>query len=499
MIKKILKGSLVLVIATFLGCSEEEVADITYGDITGKVVSRGDNTPIENAKISTNPTTSTVFTNANGEFVLETLVAGDYSVEASKDELLTNFQGVTVISGTSVNVVFEMADDDSNNTEPSSPMLISPSDFSNNNEINLTFEWSAIDADEDPLIYSLEIRDGDTSEIVTYVDISETSYVVNGLKYNTNYFWQITVNDGFNSDVLSEVRSFTTKGVPAGLVLFVRNENGNDVIYSAENLTEDDVIEYKLTSESMNSWRPRKTTVNSLVAFLRSVGGETHIFSMNADGSNINQITSTVPVAGFNHKWVDFSWSSDGNKILYTNFDKLYQINKDGTGLSLVYQTVSGQLITECAWNFDGTKIALKTNNTDGYGVSIYTINMSGVIIDTVLSGVNGAAGGLEFSVDSSRLLYTYDVSGFESITYRQLNTHIFIYDFVSAISTDMSSSKPSGYLDLDPRFSPNESEIIFTFTSNDGVSEKQLYKVSSSNTLLRDSYISNANMPDWE
>jgi len=499
MIQKILRGSLVLMIATFLGCSEEEITEVTYGDVTGKVVSRGDNIPIENAKISTNPATSTVFTNASGEFVLSSLVAGDYSVQASKDELLTNFQGVTVISGTSVNAVFEMANDDSNNTEPSSLMLISPSDSSNNNEINLTFEWSATDADDDPLIYSLEIRDGDTSEIVTHTDISTTTYVINGLKYNTNYFWQVTVNDGFNPNVLSEVRSFTTKEVPSGLVLFVRNENGNDVIYSAEGLTDDDVIEQKLTSENMNSWRPRKTMVNSLVAFLRSVGGETHIFSMNADGSNVNQVTSTVPVAGFNHKWVDFSWSADGNKILYTSFDKLYQINKDGTGLSLVYQTVAGDLITECVWNSDGTKIALKTNDTDGYGVSIYTIDMSGVIIDTVLSGVNGAAGGLEFSVNSNKLLYTHDVSGFESESYRQLNTHIFIYDLVSTVSTDISLDKPSGFLDLDPRFSPNESEIIFTYTSNDGVSEKQLYKVSSSNAMLRDLYILNANMPDWE
>ena len=499
MIKKILKGSLVLVIATFLGCSEEEITEVTFGDITGKVVSRGDNTPIENAKISTNPGTNTVFTNANGEFVLSSLAAGNYSVEASKDELLTTFQGVTVISGTSVNAVFEMSTDDSNNSEPSSLTLVSPTDSSINNEINLTFEWSAIDVDEDPLIYSLEIRDGDTSEIVTYADISETTYTISDLKYNTNYFWQVSVNDGFNPDVLSEVRSFTTKAVPSGLALFVRNENGNDVIYSAEGLTSDDVIEQKLTSENMNSWRPRKTVVNSLVAFLRSVGGETHIFSMNADGSNINQVTSAVPVAGFNHKWIDFSWSVDGSKILYTNFDKLYQINTDGSGLNLVYQTVSGELITECTWNYDGTKIALKTNNTDGYGVSIFTIDMSGVIIDTVLSGVNGAAGGLDFSVDSSKLLYTYDVSGFESDNYRQLNTHIFIYDLVSAVSTDISLDKPSGFLDLDPRFSPNESEIIFTFTSNDGVSEKQVYKVNSSNTMLRDLYIPNANMPDWE
>ena len=499
MIRKIVIKSLVLVIATFLSCSEEEIVAISHGNITGKVVMRGDNTPVENAKVATSPATSTIFTDANGEFTLSSLAVGDYSVQVSKNELLTNFQGVSVLSGNTVNVVFEMANDDSNNTEPNSLQLISPVNSSVNNEINLTFEWSATDPDDDSLVYKLELIDGGTSEVFIYEDISETTFTLDDLKYNTNYFWQISVSDGINPEVLSEVNSFITKVVPSGLVMYVRNEAGNDVIYSAEGLTEDNVIERKLTNSNSNSWRPRKSSVNSLVAFLRSVGGETHIFTMNADGADVNQVTNTVPVSGFNNSWVDYSWSSDGNKLLYSNFDKLYQINKDGTGLSLVYQTLDGKLITECAWSSDGTKIALKTNDTDGYGISLYTIDMSGNILQNILSGVNGAAGGLEFSVSGNKLLYTHDVSGFESASYRQLDTHIFVYDFINSTSSDVSFNKPSGFIDIDPRFSPNESEVIYTFTSNDGASERQIYKVNLANTLLRNLYLSNANMPDWE
>jgi hypothetical protein len=31
---------------------------------------------------------------------------------------------------------------------------------------------------------------------------------------------------------------------------------------------------------------------------------------------------------------MDFAWSTNGKELLYSNFNKLYRINKDGSGLS---------------------------------------------------------------------------------------------------------------------------------------------------------------------
>jgi WD40 repeat protein len=223
---------------------------------------------------------------------------------------------------------------------------------------------------------------------------------------------------------------------------------------------------------------------------------------MNQNGSNVFQVTSDVPIAGTNLNELDFSWSSNGDQLLYPNYDKLFIINKDGSGLQQIYQTVDGSYISECDWSSDGTMIALKTNDLDGYNVSIFTIDLEGTILTTVLSGVNGAAGGLNLSVDKKLLLYTYDVSEFESSSNRQLDARIFVYEFNTAVATDISILKDSGTLDLDPRFSPNEAEVIFVNTSNDGISSKSIYKmdINSINTNNnRIELFQNAMMPDWE
>ncbi len=113
-----------------------------------------------------------------------------------------------------------------------------------------------------------------------------------------------------------------------------------------------------------------------------------------------------------------------------------------------------------------------------------------------------GAIGGLDISVDGKSLLYTRDISEFESADYRQLNAHIFNYNFNTQTSIDLSQGKEAGFNDLDPRFSPNEASIIFTNTSNDGVSPINIYMVGVSEMnaeAQRVELFQNAFMPDWE
>ena len=175
-------------------------------------------------------------------------------------------------------------------------------------------------------------------------------------------------------------------------------------------------------------------------------------------------------------------------------------INKDGSGLQEIYETTDGSLISECDWSFDGTKIALKTNNASGYDGKIFTIDMNGNILHTVLTGVQGALGGLNFSASGNKLLYSRDISDFQSANYRQLNTNLFVYDFLTMASTDISNTeKTNGTNDLDPRFSPNEAEVIFVNTSNDGVSQKNIYKMNISGSVQRTKMFEDATMPDWE
>jgi hypothetical protein len=493
----------ILATALFTNCSETTVDYVQYGTLTGRVVKSKSFEPIENAKVTINPTNNAVFTDADGYFTMTDVEAGDYSVGAAKEGYLVNFQPATVSADKEVNVIFEMDDDNTLNRPPSTPELITPADESIDQELSVEFIWSSKDPDDDAIEYRLELKNDKDDNVVEVTNLTDTTYVISDLKYGVKYFWQVAATDSINDEVLSTVSTFKTKTDPQNRYFYVRkNTNGNNIIYSAtfnetDGLAENEV---QLTTQDQNSWRPRKNQAANIIGFLRTFNNETQIFTMNPDGSNIKQVTDAVPVTSNNLNEVDYAWSSNGDRLIYPHYDKLYRINKDGSGLQQIYQTADGSYITECDWSNDGSMIALKTNDITGYNVAIYTIDMNGTVLTNILSGVTGAAGGLNISVDNKLLVYTYDVSGYESADNRQLNTHIFVYDFTTSTANDISSTSIiAGLNDLDPRFSPNESKIIFVSTSNDGISDKTISIIDASNGNNRNALFNNATMPDWE
>lgn len=491
-----------LLTATVVGCSEDTIDNVGTGSITGVVVEAGSNEPVEHARISTNPASSTVFTDENGEFILEDIPAEDYSVEARKDGLLTEFEGASVPSGGSVSVVFELRPETANNKQPDAPEAVSPEDNATGVAVTTDFAWSASDPEDDDLEFTLEIRNDSDQEVLRFSGITDTTYTVEGLDFNKRYFWQVTASDAINPEVKSSIFAFTTMDVPQSRVLFTRTINGNNVIFALD----EQGNEFQLTSSSHNSFRPRKNNSRNKIAYLRTVGGETHIFTMDPNGANQQQVTYNVPVRGADMNKVDFTWAEDGSTLLYPNFDKLYQVHAGGGGTTLIHQT-SGNFITEVASSKDSDKIALITNNTMGYQAEVYTIDFNGSVQQNILSGVPGAIGGLDLSLQGDYLLFVQDVSGYESSDSRRLNSRMMLYEFATGTTRDLSVDKPNGTNDLDPRFSPNEAQVIFVNTSNDEISRKDIYTLdlqldagpdgdpAADRTLVHE----NAAMPDWE
>ncbi|WP_434981293.1 carboxypeptidase regulatory-like domain-containing protein [Daejeonia sp. YH14] len=493
---------ILLVISGLSACREEQVEKAETGFLKGKVVKRGSNEPVSNAKITTAPTSTTVFTDTDGSFEITDIPLGDYSVKAELSGFLANYQAANLQNpGQVVTIVFEMEDDESLNTAPSQPELISPVDNAENQPLSVELTWKSTDPDEDDvLVYSLIVKNDQNTDVVEVADLKEAAYTLKDLKFGVSYFWQVSVTDGIHDAVLSPVYKFTTSKTPNNRYHFVRKENGNYFIISSD---ESGSNSFRFTDTSFNSWRPRKNNNAGLIAFLRTEGGSPHIFTAKPDGSEVFKVTS-IPLGGFNNIELDYSWSTNGKEFLYANFDKLYRINKDGSGQQLVYSTPDGSMITEVDWSYDNSKIAVKTNDYNGYKVKIYVIDMLGNVLNTVLADTAGAAGGLNFSVDGKQLLFTHDVSGYQDSNYRQLNSHIFIYTLADNTIRDISdeSDKPNGTNDLDPRFSPNNAQVIFTNTSNDGISQKNILSIDLNTTdeeLTRTTLFENAEMPDYE
>ncbi|PKD19616.1 hypothetical protein APR41_03140 [Salegentibacter salinarum] len=479
-------------------CSEETIDNVQVGTITGTVVTEGNFEPVQNARISTNPATSTVFTDENGEFILKNIPAQEYSVQARKDSLLTQFQGVEITADGEVNVVFEMKPETADNLAPKAPELVSPENNTEGLSRDVTFTWTSEDVDGDDLNYQLEIRNDRNNDVQTYSNISDTTYTVDNLNYGYKYFWQVRVSDSINEDVLSEVNTFSTLEFPKSRIAYVKKINGNNVIFSRD-LNEN---EYQLTSANHNSFRPRKNHRTDKIAFLRTIGSQTHLFTMNLDGSGERQITSNIPVNGFKLDKVDFSWANDGASLVYPNFDKLYRVNATGDGTTQIYSEPDGKFITEVDVSNDNSRMALSVNDADGYNASIYLINNEGQRTNTIISNIQGALGGINLSVDNNKVLYARDVSGFESEDYRQLNSQLFVYNINTQETMNVSDNKPDGTNDLDPRFSPNEAEVIFVNTSNDGISQNNIYSTEINPGTTEENralLYEDASMPDWE
>lgn len=484
-------------------CNEDLVEQAQTGTLKGKVVKRGSNVPLANVKIFTNPTTQTVFSSTDGSFEITAMPIGNYSVKAELSGYITSFQSVNMQNQNQVvTAVFEMDDDNSLNSPPTAPQILSPIDNAVNQPLSVELTWSATDPDTaDVLKYSLTIKNNLDTNVIQVNDLKANHYTLSNLKFGVSYFWQVSVSDGIHQPVLSQTSKFTTNTVPANRYHYVRKLNGNFAIMSSDGQGNS----FQFTDSSYNSWRPRKNNNAGLIAFLRTEGGNTHIYTANPDGSNPFKVT-TVPVAGFNNYEMDFAWSTNGKEIIYSNFNKLYRINKDGSGLALVYTTPDGSLISECDWSYDGSKIAIKTNDYNGYNTNIYVIDMVGNILKTVPSGSTGASGGLNFSVDGQLLLFTRDTSGYQdgSGNYRQLDSHIFIYNLTNNSISDISaeSQKAMGTNDLDPRFSPNDAQVIFMNTSNDNISQRNVMVIdlnSNLTDLSRATLFSNGEMPDYE
>lgn len=495
-------------ILLLVACSENQIDGERIGSINGKVVAEGTNTPLENVKISTNPATSTVFTDEEGNFVIDNAIIETYAVQAELSGYVTAFESATVVEDVAAVVSFELVTSNANNQPPNIPTLVFPEDLATNLPLEVQFTWEASDPDtNDELSYVLELRNGSTNEIELFETAQDTFYLASNLQLSTTYFWQVTVSDGINDDVVSQLNQFTTITSPNNQFLFVKEEEGNNVIYSGSQDNDNsgagevDVDLLKLTNNTNNSFRPRLNSQVNKIAYLRSVGAETQIFTMNTDGSNKTQITNSIPIAGFRLEHIDFCWAQNGSKIYYPYFDKLYSINSDGSGVLEIFQTTDGSFISEVeSVEFNNDLVLLKTNSIDGYNARIFTVKLStNTEENIIIEGLAGALGGIDITANGNQVIYTRDLSGSQNISYRQFQSRIFIYDILSSTNTQIVTTVLPGENDLDVKFSPTEGGFIFTRVNNNISAVPGVRRYQFGQDTTEKELFTAASMPDWD
>lgn len=115
----------------------------------------------------------------------------------------------------STQIALAVSQQRANNTPPTLPTLLTPSDAATDTRTIPQFSWqSSTDADSDPLTYTLSISKDNTTWKDTTLTKTSAFFRYN-FDPNTTYYWKVRVSDG-DENVTTATRSFRT-GAKSGM------------------------------------------------------------------------------------------------------------------------------------------------------------------------------------------------------------------------------------------------------------------------------------------
>ena len=489
--------NLIIIISLFLiglSCKENTIQPELFGSISGLVLSQENSQPIIGASVTTTPPSSAIVTTDAGRFSFSNLTVGNYTVSVSKNGFKKGTVSISVKEDQTTDATIFMEKDEGN-TAPNIPSNPFPQNEATEQPVILTLTWSASDPDEDDSL-SFDIflyKSNSPSPVKVASDYPDTSYLIDDLDYNTTYFWQIVVKDTGNSTTNGSIWSFKTRGFPDHNIVYTSKQNDNYEIYS---VSLSDTISLKLTDITSRELWPRFNPNKTKIAFSSDVSVEPQIYIMNKDGSDSHLITS-LPVTGYHNFGIGFSWSNDGGRIIYSNYDKLYSIDQNGSNLFLIANAPSNRNFRECDFSPLGNKIVSLAIGINIYDSEIYLMDANGSNMTLLFDNLPGVMESPSFSPDGNKIVFTRDLSGHEVQNGRQLDSHIFIMNIDGSDTIDVSVNKNNGTNDLHPRFSPDGANIIFENVPNDGSESKDIW-IMDIDGNNRNRINSNGEMPDW-
>lgn len=183
---------------------------------------------------------------------------------------------------------------------------------------------------------------------------------------------------------------------------------------------------------------------NGKIVFYSNRDGSWQIYSMKADGSDVNRLT-------FGIKDGEPCWSHDGKKIVFTGWDDLdpeiYVMNADGTErLQLTFNT---EFDGEPCWSPDGKKIVFISVNPNR-DREVFLMNSDGTGVTQLTFGMRDAED-LAWSPDGEKIVFNSNKDG---------DQEIYIMDVDGSNIKKLTDNRDD---DWNPTWSPDGKRIAFT------------------------------------
>ena len=475
-------------------CADDKLSPDGTGSIEGKVLNEKDLSPIVNAEVTTHPPTHTVLTDSSGHFKMEEVKVGDYNVIATERDFFSSSTAVNVNLNATTHVIINLTEREEDLDLPGFTDNFYPENQQEDVPVSLSISWEAKDP-ADTVEYNLKLYKAGQPVTIYEKELTDTFAEVSGLKFSTTYLWQLSAENKAGK-VYTDVRTFTTRSFPDDFVLYAKRVEDVSQIFVTDTVKENNI---QLTHNNYHSWRPVANPQKTKIAFLSTKDINPQLYTMNLDGSNVTRLTN-IPTGGYYNKGVGFSWLPNGEQLVFSSYNSLYVINHDGTGLTHLTSISEEKHFREVSWSPVDDKIVALALGVDRYDAGIILMDTDGSNKETLVSDLDGALENPVFSIDGQKILYTYDVSGFQSDEGRQLDARVFQYNRQTGETKDMSIHKPSGTNDLYPRYTDDGARILFVNTNNTLGSRRDLYMMhpDSTHTHHRTRLVTGVEMPGW-
>jgi Tol biopolymer transport system component len=222
--------------------------------------------------------------------------------------------------------------------------------------------------------------------------------------------------------------------------------------------------------EQEPSWSPDGTRI----AYESSLGGNFHVWVMDADGSRQTELTSGT-------QDIDPAWSPDGTQIAFarpsSNGWNLFVMKADGSGL----RRVSDVFGNDPAWSPDGRRLAYV--GPDGIGV----VGIDGFDPHRI-SALGTFAAGPSWSPDGTRIVFSRNNAG-------GYPGELFVANADGSGEHQLTSD---GYANARPAWSPDGTEIVFQRTATPPFGST-LWAIGADGSGLRQIASSGGAIgPDW-